>query len=244
MKKTLLACALVAVAATGAAYAKTIHVGTNAEFAPFEFMDPDTKQITGFDMDLIKAVIAATGNKAEIINMGFDGLIPAIRTNTIDVAAAGMTITPARMKQVNFSDPYYQSGLTILIKKTDLGKVKGIKDLEGKTICAQIGTTGSMTAKTVKGAKVKDFNGAPEAFMELINGGCSAVINDKPVTEEFLKKKPSDAVTMLPEVLDAEYYGFAVNKNNKKLVKDINAALKKLKANGEYAKIYAKWFGK
>ncbi|HAW45102.1 MAG TPA: basic amino acid ABC transporter substrate-binding protein [Sutterella sp.] len=242
MKKTLLVSAMLCLAATGA-YAKTVNVGTNAEFAPFEFMDPATKEITGFDIDLIKAVIEVSGNKANIMNMGFDGLIPALRTKTIDVSASGMTITDARKKQVNFSDPYYQSGLSILIKKSDANKIKGLKDLEGKKICAQIGTTGSMKGKSVKGATVKDFNGTPEAFMELVNGGCDAVINDKPVIEEFLKKKQSDSVKLLPEVLDAEYYGFAVNKNDKKLLGQINAGLKKLKANGTYDKIYAKWFG-
>lgn len=227
---------------TTGAMAKTINVGTNAEFAPFEFMDKDTKEIAGFDIDLINAIIKTTGNTTNIMNMGFDGLIPALKTNTIDVAATGMTITEARKKQVNFSDPYYHGGLVILIQKKDENLLKTIKDLEGKKLCAQIGTTGAIEAKKIKNAKVKEYNGLPEAFMDLSTGGCNAVIGDKPVVDEYLKVKGSGNLKVFPQMLNSEYLGFAVNKKNTQLLKQINEGLKKVKESGEYDKIYAKWF--
>ena len=113
MKKFLAAIAMTALAATSV-NAATILVGTDAGYAPYEYKDPQTNEIVGFDIDLIKAIAKATGNEAKIQNMQFAGIIPALQSNMIDVAAAGMTITPERQKQVTFSDPYYDVGGLIM----------------------------------------------------------------------------------------------------------------------------------
>ena len=94
------------VLAAGAAHAETLLVGTDAGLAPFEFKDPKTEQIVGFDIDIIKAVAKAVGDEAKIQNMQFAGIIPALQTNMIDVAIAAITITDERKKQVLFSHGY------------------------------------------------------------------------------------------------------------------------------------------
>ena len=114
MKKFLLSLAVGAALATSA-QAATISVGTEATFAPFEFMDEQTKQLTGFDMEIIEAVAKEMGDDVRVHNMGFDALIPSLQTGIIDVTVAAMTITPERQKRVDFTDPYYQSGLVIRI---------------------------------------------------------------------------------------------------------------------------------
>lgn len=236
---TVLASALIG----GAACAATLNVGTEATFAPFEFMDEKTKEVTGFDMEIIEAVAKATGDKVRLHNMGFDGLIPSLQAGIIDVTVAAMTITPERQKRVDFTEPYYQSGLTILIRKADAAKYTDLKAFEGTRLCAQIGTTGAMMANRVKDAKVTEFNSITEAFMELKAGGCAAVINDKPVVDYYLVRRGDDSVMTLPQVFDAENYGMAVKKGNKALLDKLNEGLKEIKANGEYDRIYAKWFG-
>ena len=242
MKKQILATVLGATLCAGA-MAAPLNVGTEATFAPFEFMDEEKREITGFDIDMIKAIAKAAGHEVKIQNMGFDGLIPSLQTNVIDAVAAAMTITPARQKAVQFTEPYYQSGLVVLINKKDDGKIKEVASLEGKRICAQIGTTGAMMAKRIKDSKVTLFNSITEAFMDLKSGGCDAVLNDKPVVEFYLARRGDDSVKILPQVLEAEYYGFAVNKRNKALAEKLNKGLQTIKANGEYDKIYQKWFG-
>lgn len=227
----------------GSACAATLNVGTEATFAPFEFMDEKTKEVTGFDMEIIEAVAKATGDKVRLHNMGFDGLIPSLQAGIIDVTVAAMTITPERQKRVDFTEPYYQSGLTILIRKADAAKYMDLKAFEGTRLCAQIGTTGAMMANRVKDAKVTEFNSITEAFMELKAGGCAAVINDKPVVDYYLVRRGDDSVMTLPQVFDAENYGMAVKKGNKALLDKLNEGLKEIKANGEYDRIYAKWFG-
>ena len=220
----------------------TLKVGSTIDFAPFEFQDEKEKEYQGFDMDLIRAIGKEMGREVEINNIGFDGLIPALEAKNIDVIISGMTITDERKEKVNFSDPYYQSGLTMVVAENN-NDIKTFKDLEGKKIVVQIGTTSATEAKKIKNAEVKELNTPADCFMELKVGGADAVINDKPVNDYFIVQSATTGVKSLPEKLTAEDYGIAIRKDNEKLQKEINDALNKLHENGEYDKIYKKWFG-
>lgn len=220
---------------------KVLRVGTEPTFAPFEFQKEGSKEYTGFDMDLIRAVGKQLNMKVEIQNMGFDALIPALGSGNIDVAVAGMSITDERKKAVDFSDPYYVSGLTIVVNK-DNNEVKSLNELKGKKIAVQIGTTGAEKARKVPEAKVTEFNTNAEVFMELKNKGVDAVIIDSPVAAYYLVQGGKDSAKMVGDVMEAESYGMALKKGSK-LTADINGALKKLKENGEYDKLYKQWFG-
>ena len=222
--------------------AKVLRVGTEPTFAPFEFQKEGSKDYDGFDMDLARAIGKQMGAKVEIVNMGFDALIPALNANNIDLIAAGMSITDERKKAITFSEPYYTSGLIIMVNK-DNKEVKSEKDLEGKRIAVQIGTTGEKKARSIKGAKVTAFNTNTEAAMELKNKGVDAVINDSPVVGYYLAQGGNKTAMTVGEVMEAEQYGLAVKKGNDKLAADVNKALAELKKNGEYDKIYKSWFG-
>ena len=252
MKKLLVfmmaALMLVALAVTGCggeekkaaeAPEKVLRVATEPTFAPFEFQEEGSDKLSGFDMDLIRAIGAKMGYKVEIANMGFDALIPALNTGNIDVAIAGMSITDERKQAVGMSDPYYTSGLIVMVQK-DNNDIKSIEDLKGKRIAAQIGTTGAAKAHSVEGAVVTEFNTNTESAMELTNGGVDAVINDSPVIGYYLAQGGSEVAKT---VMEAEQYGIAVKKDNTKLLEDINKALAELKKDGEYDKIYKTWFG-
>ena len=221
---------------------KVLRVGTEPTFAPFEFQKEGSKDFDGFDMDLIRAIGKQLNMKVEIQNMGFDALIPAINAGNIDAAIAGMSITPDRQKAVDMSDPYYASGLVVVVNK-DNEAVKSVKDLDNKGIAAQIGTTGAERAAKVPGAKVKNFNTNSEVFLELKNKGVDAVIIDKPVAEYYLAQGGGkETAKIVGETMEAESYGISLKKNSP-LTAKINKALLDLKKNGEYDKLYEKWFG-
>ena len=220
---------------------KVLKVGTEPTFAPFEFQKEGSKDYDGYDMDLIRAIGKQLNMKVEIQNMGFDALIPAVNAGNIDVAAAGMSITPERQNAVDMSDPYYVSGLVVVVNKDNMD-TRSIKDLDNKAIATQIGTTGAERAAKVPGAKVKTFNTNTEAFLELKNKGVEAVIIDKPVAEYYLVQGGQSTAKIVGETLEAESYGFSLKKGSA-LTKEINKALSDLKKNGEYDKIYKKWFG-
>ena len=221
---------------------KVLRVGTEPTFAPFEFQKEGSKDFDGFDMDLIRAIGKQLNMKVDVQNMGFDALIPAINAGNIDAAIAGMSITPDRQKAVDMSDPYYTSGLVVVVNK-DNEAVKSVKDLDNKGIAAQIGTTGAERAAKVPGAKVKNFNTNSEVFLELKNKGVDAVIIDKPVAEYYLAQGGGkETAKIVGETMEAESYGISLKKNSP-LTAKINKALLDLKKNGEYDKLYEKWFG-
>ena len=223
-KFVVCACAAACGLAATSSFARDIlRVGTEPTFAPFEFLDTDTKEFSGFDMDLIRAVGTKAGYDVKILNMGFDALIPAVMTGTIDVIAAGVSM---------------------LIHKADAGKYKTFADLKGKKIAVQIGNTGAGKAKAVPGALVSAFNTTSEAFMDLLSKNADAVFLDRPVLAYYLKnqEKAAKVLTIPPYIDDAENYGFAVKKGNKALLEKLNKAYADLKASGEVDKIYKKWF--
>lgn len=221
---------------------KVLRIGTNADFAPFEFQDVGGKEYQGFDMDLIRAVAKEMGCKAEIQNINFDGLIPALEADNLDVIISGMTINDERKKKVDFSDPYYKSGLSIIVKK-DNTTIHKFADLQGKKVAVQIGTTSAMEVKKIEGVEVKEFNSSADTFLELKAGGVDAVVNDRPVNDYYIVKSGVTDVRRLDELLTSEDYGIAFSKKKAGMKKEIDAALKRLHESGEYDKIFKKWFG-
>ena len=220
-------------------------VGSETTYPPFEFAE--NGQYVGFDMDLIRAIGAAEGYDVKINYLGFDALIPAVQSGNVDCCISAMTIKEDRAKAVDFSKPYFQAGLIIAVPQKTEG-IKTLDDLNGKRLAAEVGTTGLDASNSVKAkdskTTVKVFDSVGEAFMELEKGGVDAVINDMPVTAYYIQTKGKDKVKMVGEVFAADsQYGIGVKKGNTEVLIKINSGLDKIKANGEYDKIYKKWFG-
>lgn len=233
-------------AETAAHDPKVLRVGCDAAFAPFTYTD-DKGKLIGFDVDLINAIAKEMGYTVDMKGYPFDGIIPTLMTNNIDLIISGFTISPERAERVDFSDPYYRCGLTYLVMKDDAKKYDSFDKLEKAEICTQIGTTGALyLQKTMEKPDLKQFNTPPETYLELQNGGCDVVVNDRPVNDFFLAQHPKNKEFVVShdiESAQSEYYGIAVAKGNKELLSVINEGLKRLVENGEFGKISTKWFG-
>jgi len=228
-----------------AATKPVLTVGSETTYAPFEFAE--NGQYVGFDMDLIRAIGAVEGYDVKINTLGFDALIPAVQAGTVDCCISAMTIKEDRAKVIDFSTPYFKAGLIVAVAQNNT-TIKSIDDLKGKRLAAEVGTTGLDASKGVQAldpkTTVKVFDSVGEAFMELEKGGVDAVINDMPVTSYYIKTTGKDKVKTVGEVFKAEdQYGIGVKKGNAEVLAKINDGIAKLKANGEYDKIYKKWFG-
>ena len=225
---------------------KTIIVATEPTFPPFEMTDEATGQLTGFDVDLIKAIGEAAQVTVDIQGYPFDGIIPALQSNTVGAAISAITITPERAQSVSFSSPYFKSVLAIAVQDGN-DTVKSIKDLEGKRLAVAIGTTGAMVATNVPGAKVTNFDSITSALQELVNGNADAVINDRPVLLYAIKDAGLKNVKISADVGSEDYYGIAmplappgeINPTREVL----NQGLFQIIENGTYNAIYDKWFG-
>ena len=222
---------------------KVLKVGTDASYAPFGFQDEKTKDYIGFDIDLIKAVAKQAGIKVEINNLNFDGLIPALQTGNLDIAISDMTIDDERSQKVGFSKSYYKAGLGIVVR-ADTTDIKSVQDLAGKTVAVSIGSTGAEAARKIENVKIREFNTIADAFLDLKAGGVDAVINDIPVNEYYVLQDKSETTKTVDTPINSEDLGIAVAKNNTELLAKIDKGLMEIKQNGEYEKIYRKWFGK
>lgn len=219
-----------------------MRVGTEPSFPPFEFTPEGTNDLVGFDIDIMNAIAKESGFEVEWQPLPFDGLIPAVLSNTIDAAISGFTMNEERKKRVAFSEPYYTAGQNIMINKKDADSIKGYADLEGKTICVQIGSVGAQLAAEVPRADIVTHNTTVESYMELNKGGCKAFITGTPVHQYYLTQTKDENLMMLPETKNAAGLGIVMNKNNADVQKLINDGYAKIKENGVYQKIYDKWF--
>lgn len=219
--------------------AKVLNVGTNANFPPFEYMD-DNAAIVGFDIDLIKELSKRSGFEAKIINMSFDSLIPALKTSKIDIAIAGMSATPDRIKAIDFTDPYYVTE-NLYLKKLDNSALTSKNELKGKKIGVQIGTVQEITAKTIKDAKVLPVEDPIAAIMMLKNNKVDAVIIDSSVGYGYLKNN-TELVEFLKEPDGSNGFAIAFDKNkNTDLINKFNGLLKEIKSDGTYDKLLEKY---
>lgn len=219
----------------------TLIVGMDAAYPPFGSREMKTGHYVGFDVDIIKAIAKAEGFSVEIRNLAFDGLIPALKTGSIDIAINDITITPERAKSVDFSKRYYIAGLGIVVNQ-DNNTITKAKDLEGKRLAVSIGSTGEEAARKIKNAQVRVFSQLNECFLELRNGGVDAVVNDIPTNDYYAAKAGKGKVKSLPVALTTEDLGIAVKKGNRELLAQIDLGLEKIKKNGEFSSIYKKWF--
>jgi glutamine transport system substrate-binding protein len=220
-----------------------LRVGMDAAYPPFGFQNMDTKEYEGFDVDIIKAIAKEEGLTTEIRNVNFDGLIPALKSGDLDVAINDITVTEDRKQSVDFSKPYYIAGLGVVVK-SDNRDIQSKADLSGKTLGVTIGSTGEEAARKIEGANVRTYSTLSDAFLDLKQGAVDAVINDIPTNEYYVAKTEDHSVKTAPVALSTEYLAIAVKKDNKELLSKIDDGLTKIKKNGEFAKIYKKWFGK
>ncbi len=222
----------------------TYKVAMEPTFPPFDSVDEDTQELIGFDVDMMEAIAADQGFKLEWVNMGFDGLIPALEAGNIDIIASGMNASEDRREKVDFSTTYYDSGLVVAIKAGNTA-ITSIDDLTTDMKAGgQIGTTGADLATDLynegKIKEAKIYNGLDVAVMDLQNGTIDALINDLPVTKAYMDSKPG-TIEIVGDVLNAESYGFAVKKGNSELLNQINQGMQNLKDNGQFDEIYDKW---
>ncbi|OIK10742.1 ABC transporter substrate-binding protein [Bacillus sp. MUM 116] len=209
------------------------------------FSAKDNGKLTGFDVEIVEALAKKEHLKVEWKEMKFSGIIPALQSKQIDGAAAAITIRDDRKAVTDFTDPYFKSGLVLVVKKDS--PIKGLQDLKGKTIVAKQGTSGLEKANQLAkeyGAKVKILEDEPTLYMDVETGGSDALINDFPFVLEKINSGTAGNLKIIGDKLTGEDYGIAITKGNDELLKGFNKSLKEMKKDGEYQTIYDKYFGK
>ncbi len=221
------------------AAADTLRVATDATFPPMEFVQ--NGQRAGFDIDLIEALAKAMGKQVQWIDIDFKGLVPGLVANRFDVAASAIYITDERKKVVDFTDPYYNGGLTVIVHK-DNKAINTPADLAGKKVSVQVGTKSvNFLKENYPAVQRVEVEKNQEMFDLLLVGRVDAVVTGRPAAGQFAKAQPS--VRLLDAALTTEQYGYALRKDETALMAQFNQTLQKLRADGTYDKLVAKWFG-
>jgi ABC-type amino acid transport substrate-binding protein len=216
---------------------KTLTVGSDIPYTPFEFGKPPYK---GLDVDVVNAIAKGLGSTANFKKTPFDTIFRDLAQRKFDMVASAATITPERKKEVDFSDPYFPADQSLMVKKGS--DVKTVDDLSGKVVGAQLGTTGAEYAKNeTKASSVRTYDLIDDAFNALEAGQVQAVINDCPVSV-YAQKAHKDLV-VVAAIQTNELYGFVFPKGSDELRNAVNKELAKLKDSGELAKLSDKWLG-
>ncbi|MGC6656975.1 glutamine ABC transporter substrate-binding protein GlnH [Pantoea sp. EEL5] len=241
--KLKIAFALVACSATLAVAAQDkLVVGVDTAFVPFEFKQGD--KYVGFDIDLWNAIAKKMNVSYELRPMDFGGLIPGLQSRNLDVAMADITITEPRKQVVDFSDGYYNADLLIAVKSNNTSITK-FSDLVGKKVGLKQGTAAATFMKGKYKADYVEFPNIDNAYLDLQAGNLDAVVHDSPNVLYYVKTAGDGKIKAVGEndSILPQQYGFAMQKNSP-LTPKVNAALKALRADGTYNKIYVKWFAK
>jgi polar amino acid transport system substrate-binding protein len=216
---------------------ETLTVGSDIPYPPFEQGKPG--EYTGFDVELMEAIAEKIGRTAEFQDTSFETIFRDVGQGKFDAAISAATITAEREKAVAFSDPYYLSEQAILVKEGS--DIKGLADLEGKTIGAQQGTTGQELGKEKANAsEIRPYPEGPDAVNALKSGLVEAVIIDAPVAQNAVEE--SGGLEIAEKVPTEETYGIAVALDSTELLEEINQGLKEVEEDGTYTTIYEKWF--
>lgn len=218
-----------------------IKIATESSYKPFSYTDADGNLI-GYEIELVEALCAEMKAKCEVISQDWDGLIPGLNAQKFDAAIAGMSVTPERQKVVEFSDPYFYSGIILIGKKGDNITVES---LQGQPIASQRSTVAAQYLQDEHAnANIKLYDTQDNAYLDLTSGRARAMMSDKVTGIDWLKTEAGQNY----EVKGAEIstnddaMGIAFRKGDP-LVAKFNKALAELKTNGTYDQITGSYFG-
>jgi polar amino acid transport system substrate-binding protein len=223
----------------GGAASETVRVATDATWPPFEMVDEASKELIGFDIDLMNAIAEKENLTIEYVNVGFDPLLAGMAQCQYDAAISAMTITEERKQSMLFSDSYFAAGQVVTVR-ADETAITGKDSLSGHSVGAQIGTTGAIEAEKIEGVEFKAYDSIDLAFQDLMNGQVDAVIADNPLALGFIGKN-SDRLKTAGDVFTAEDYGIAVCNQNQELLEKINRGLAAVKEEGLIDELTEKW---
>ncbi|MCL5986719.1 MAG: basic amino acid ABC transporter substrate-binding protein [Actinobacteria bacterium] len=212
-------------------------VGSDATWPPMEYVKGD--KIVGFDVDMAQAIADKLNLELDYQNTAWDGLFPALIAHKFDIAISSITITDERKQEMDFSIPYYKTDQAVTMREDAL--VDSVEKMDGKKAGVQIGTTGELAAKEIKGLTVNTYDDILLAFEDLKTGRIDAVISDSYVGYAYAVNNEGLKVAFV--ITTNEELGIAFAKDTPELLKAVNGTLQSLFDDGTYDSIYEKWFG-
>ncbi|MAT44063.1 MAG: hypothetical protein CL609_17145 [Anaerolineaceae bacterium] len=216
---------------------------------PFEFYDPEG-DLVGLDIDIANFIAQELGVDVQFVEMSFANLIPALQENKVDMTIAAMYITPEREDLVDFSNPYIETGLVMVIQPEMKTTIKSVEDLKGKRVGVKIGSTGANYAQELVSQgtplQVTEYKDTFTSLLDLEVNRVDVVFNDYLNTLTYIKDSQSQLSIVMDEKAEVIYLskvglGIGVPEGNQEFLKFINETLRKMKQTGDFQKSYETW---
>jgi polar amino acid transport system substrate-binding protein len=219
-------------------------VGMEVSFFPFEYANEKGEPI-GFDVDIAQLAAKELGVEIEIRDMEFAGLIPALQSGKIDMIISGMTRTLTREKTVSFTQPYFETGLCVLLSKKRAPDLKDVSELNSpdRILAVKLGTTGDLiTGKLFPKAQVNRYKEETACVREVVTGRADAFLYDQLSISKHQKENP-DTTRALLKPFTYEPFAIAIRKGDADFLGWLNLYLETIRADGRYQELYQKYFG-
>jgi glutamine transport system substrate-binding protein len=222
---------------------QTIAVAFDSDSPPFTAVENRT--LSGFDVDIMDEVAKRSGFTLERKPLPFDGVLPALLAGQAQIGAASISITDKRREVVNFSTPYFRTGI-VLATRPD-SPVQGVEDLKGRSVAVKTGSNNSLYMEQLPFAaeiEIHRYNTTNEQLTAVLSGIDDAAANDGSILDFYIAKQGEGKLEVRGPLLTEDNYGYAVPKDRPEVKEAIDTSLLSMVEDGTYSKIYQKYFGK
>lgn len=214
---------------------------TNAEFPPYEYLG-DSGKVEGVDVALCQKIADEIGVELEIVNMDFDGLVMALKAGKGDIVAAGMSITPEREKEVDFTVPYVDTTLYIVVPEGDTS-VTSVDDLADKRVAVQEGTTSDLYVTDASVKEVLRYKSSSDAAAAIKSGMADVMVMDDLTAQNV--SNAIGGITILEDIeVSHEQYAMAINKGTEDFLEVVNTVLQKSVDDNEVTSLISEYMAK
>ncbi|WP_332876993.1 transporter substrate-binding domain-containing protein [Massilia sp. S19_KUP03_FR1] len=219
----------------------TLRVAMEGSYPPFNFVEPKTGQITGYDADVARLIGERLDLKVELIPTPWTDILDGLVAGKYDVIVSQVIISPLRARMVDFSEPYTYSGAQLIVRNDDETPYTRLADLKGKTVGVAKGSVYELQARAVAGVTVRSYPAAPENLQDLAFGRIDAALNDS-LMVAWLAGNSTLPIKPGPLVWTGNRIGVAIQKGNPALKAAIDLALAQAQADGSLTRLSRKWF--
>ena len=227
-----------------------LRIGCEAAYVPFTYREDG--KIVGYDVDLAELLCKPLGVRPNFIDTAWAGVVPSLYAKKFDVVMSSMSYTKERLERVAFSIPYAEASQSLLVRASDVAKVKGMADLNGRVVAVKLGSPGQILQEKIN-ASLKQAGGAgfkevrtvddhPSAYVALAQNRVDGVLNTLATLAMVLKDAPGK-YAIVKGMGGDNWAGIAARKEDPEIVQFLDAGLRRLKADGSLYKLQEKWFG-
>lgn len=213
-------------------------VATSPDFPPFEYIKDN--QVAGIDIEIAQKLAEKMGRELQIDQLDFDGVLAAVSAGRCDLGMSAISATPDRMDSMDFSDPYYETNVRIVVA-ADNADVTDLASLSGKSVGVQLGTVADTAVTEAGNITVERYDNDATSIQNVLAGRLDAAVLDEAPAKVFVQQNEGNLKLLDTLVSEGDFYVIATKKGNTALLAEVNKALAEMRESGEFDAILSKY---